>query len=215
MVHAVGHHEYCLSVRPEAVVPGTAYRRHRPVRTGAGAAAGRPQGAVCPGQYRLPAGVAGAAEQFYRRVLTQDPCRTEAIVNLSNLLRANGQFDAAIALLIPAVAREPKSHELQLTLGSAWRGARRPGTGQAALPGGPGRSPRLCPGPGQSGRPVVRRRPAGCGANTVRQGHQGRTQDNGDTITNGTLELAAVAQAPAPRRSISLTRGSPSDRVAR
>ncbi len=66
-------------------------------------------------------GLAGAAEQFYRRVLTQDPCRTEAIVNLSNLLRANGQFDAAIALLIPAVAREPKSHELQLTLGSAWR----------------------------------------------------------------------------------------------
>ena len=52
-------------------------------------------------------GLADTAEQFYRRVLTQDPCRTEAIVNLSNLLRANGQFDAAIALLIPAVAREP------------------------------------------------------------------------------------------------------------
>jgi Flp pilus assembly protein TadD len=66
-------------------------------------------------------GLADTAEQFYRRVLTQDPCRTEAIVNLSNLLRANGQFDAAIALLIPAVAREPKSPELQLTLGSAWR----------------------------------------------------------------------------------------------
>ncbi len=66
-------------------------------------------------------GQAGLAEQFYRKVLIQDPCRTEAIVNLSNLLRANGQFDAAIALLIPAVAREPKSPELQLTLGSAWR----------------------------------------------------------------------------------------------
>jgi len=61
------------------------------------------------------------AEQFFRRVLIQDPCRTEAIVNLSNLLRRNGQFDAAIALLVPAVAREPKSAELQLTLGSAWR----------------------------------------------------------------------------------------------
>src|ERR1700691_779500 len=65
-------------------------------------------------------GLADTAEQFYRRVLTQDPCRTEAIVNLSNLLRANGQFDAAIALLIPAVAREPKSAELHVTLGSAW-----------------------------------------------------------------------------------------------
>ena len=50
-------------------------------------------------------GQAGMAEQFYRQVLSQDPCRTEAIVNLSNLLRANGQFDAAIALLVPAVAR--------------------------------------------------------------------------------------------------------------
>lgn len=66
-------------------------------------------------------GQAGMAEQFYRKVLSQDPCRTEAIVNLSNLMRANGQFDAAIALLIPAVAREPKCPELQLTLGSAWR----------------------------------------------------------------------------------------------
>jgi tetratricopeptide (TPR) repeat protein len=66
-------------------------------------------------------GLAGPAEQFYRRVLAQDPCRTEAIVNLANLLRASDQFDAAIALLIPAVAREPRSPELQLTLGSAWR----------------------------------------------------------------------------------------------
>jgi Flp pilus assembly protein TadD len=66
-------------------------------------------------------GLAGPAEQFFRRVLTIDPCRTEAIVNLSNLLRSNGQFDTAIALLIPAVAREPRSAELQLTLGSAWR----------------------------------------------------------------------------------------------
>jgi tetratricopeptide (TPR) repeat protein len=66
-------------------------------------------------------GQAGVAEQFYRRVLSQDPCRIEAIVNLSNLLRVGGQFDAAIALLMPAVARDPKNPELQLTLGSTWR----------------------------------------------------------------------------------------------
>ena len=34
---------------------------------------------------------------------------------------AQGQFDAAIALLEPALAREPRSPELHLTLGSAWR----------------------------------------------------------------------------------------------
>src|SRR5471032_926282 len=66
-------------------------------------------------------GLAGPAEQFFRRVLSLDPCRKEAIVNLANLLRSAGQYDTAIALLIPAVAREPRSPELHLTLGSAWR----------------------------------------------------------------------------------------------
>src|SRR5271156_6313870 len=65
-------------------------------------------------------GLGAAAEEFFRRVLSLDPRRTEAIVNLCNLLRGNGQFDAAIALLNPAVAREPQSAELQVTLGSAW-----------------------------------------------------------------------------------------------
>ena len=32
----------------------------------------------------------------------------EAMVNLANLLRGAGQFDAAIALLEPALAREPE-----------------------------------------------------------------------------------------------------------
>ncbi|HWX89771.1 MAG TPA: tetratricopeptide repeat protein [Rhizomicrobium sp.] len=92
-------------------------------------------------------GLAGPAEQFYRRVLAQDPCRKEAIVNLANLLRAAGQYDAAIALLIPAVAREPRSPELQLTLGSAWRekGDRLRATAhyQAALIAGPAYAPAL------------------------------------------------------------------------
>jgi tetratricopeptide (TPR) repeat protein len=92
-------------------------------------------------------GLAGPAEQFYRRVLAQDPCRTEAIVNLANLLRAAGQYDAAIALLIPAVAREPRSPELQLTLGSAWREKGDPQRAtahyQAALIAGPTYAPAL------------------------------------------------------------------------
>ena len=66
-------------------------------------------------------GLAGPAEQFFRRVLALEPARLEALVNLANLLRAAGQQDAAIALLDPALAREPNSPELHLTLGSAWR----------------------------------------------------------------------------------------------
>jgi Flp pilus assembly protein TadD len=66
-------------------------------------------------------GLAGPAEQFFRRVLALEPGRMEAIVNLANLLRSAGQQDAAIALLDPALAREPESPELLLTLGSCWR----------------------------------------------------------------------------------------------
>jgi Flp pilus assembly protein TadD len=66
-------------------------------------------------------GLAGPAEQFYRRVLALEPGRKEAIVNLANLLRGADQQDAAIALLDPALAREPQSPELLLTLGSCWR----------------------------------------------------------------------------------------------
>lgn len=66
-------------------------------------------------------GLSGAAEQFFRRVLHRDPSRVEAIVNLSNLLRLNGQFDAAIALLSPHIAQQPDNAELHMTLGSAWR----------------------------------------------------------------------------------------------
>jgi len=61
------------------------------------------------------------AELFYRRVLQHEPGRIEALVNLGNLLRANGQFDAAIALLEPASAQNPQIPELALTLGSAHR----------------------------------------------------------------------------------------------
>ena len=50
-----------------------------------------------------------------------------------------GQFEAARALLEPALARHPKSPELHLTLGSVWREVGRPRTGQAFLSRGPGR----------------------------------------------------------------------------
>ena len=66
-------------------------------------------------------GLAGPAEQFFRQVLALEPQRLEALVNLANLLRANSQFDAAIALLEPALAAAPNSVELLLTLGSALR----------------------------------------------------------------------------------------------
>src|SRR6185503_13076711 len=56
-------------------------------------------------------GLGPVAEQFYRQVLALEPGRLEAIVNLANLLRAAGQADAAIALLEPALAREPQSPE--------------------------------------------------------------------------------------------------------
>src|SRR3954467_10570874 len=66
-------------------------------------------------------GLTAPAEQFFRKVLALEPGRLEALVNLANLLRANGQFEAAIALLAPAAAQAPASPELLLTLGSAWR----------------------------------------------------------------------------------------------
>src|ERR1051325_11694059 len=66
-------------------------------------------------------GLGEVAEQFFRQVLALEPTRLEAIVNLANLLRASAQYDAPIALLEPALAREPQSPELHLTLGSAWR----------------------------------------------------------------------------------------------
>ena len=66
-------------------------------------------------------GLTGVAEQFFRRVLALEPARLEAVVHLANLLRATAQYDAALALLEPALLHEPASPELHLTLGSAWR----------------------------------------------------------------------------------------------
>jgi len=66
-------------------------------------------------------GLTGVAEQFFRRVLALEPARLEAVVHLANLLRATAQYDAALALLEPALIHEPASPELHLTLGSAWR----------------------------------------------------------------------------------------------
>ena len=60
------------------------------------------------------------AETFYRRVLAADPARLEATVNLANLLRTEGNFEAAEAILLPALARET-APELLLTLGSVYR----------------------------------------------------------------------------------------------
>jgi Flp pilus assembly protein TadD len=68
-------------------------------------------------------GMAGPAENFYRRVLALEPGRLEAIVNLANLLRAAGNAAAALATLEPALARNPCSAELLLTLGTVHREA--------------------------------------------------------------------------------------------
>jgi Flp pilus assembly protein TadD len=64
-------------------------------------------------------GMPEPAALFYRRVLQIEPGRIEALVNLANLLRASGQFDAAIALLQPALAGGHP--DIALTLGSAFR----------------------------------------------------------------------------------------------
>jgi hypothetical protein len=60
------------------------------------------------------------AQDFYSKVLALEPGRLEAVVNLANLLRGEGQFEAARALLAPALARNPESPELHLTMGSAF-----------------------------------------------------------------------------------------------
>jgi tetratricopeptide (TPR) repeat protein len=66
-------------------------------------------------------GMAKPAETFYRQVLSLDPIRLEALVNLSNLLREQGNFAAAEALLLPALARDAQPPELWLSLGSVYR----------------------------------------------------------------------------------------------
>jgi tetratricopeptide (TPR) repeat protein len=66
-------------------------------------------------------GLAGPAAEFYRRVLAREPARLEATVNLANLLRSQGQFQAALSVLAPALARHSDAPELWLTIGSTWR----------------------------------------------------------------------------------------------
>src|SRR5215469_2640157 len=66
-------------------------------------------------------GLPKPAEEFYRRVLVLEPERLEALVNLANLLRAQGQLEAAEALLVPALASAGDSAELWCTLGSIHR----------------------------------------------------------------------------------------------
>lgn len=61
------------------------------------------------------------AEMFFRQVLALEPERLEALINLANLLRSNGDAAAARDLLVPALARNSDSPELWLTLGSAYR----------------------------------------------------------------------------------------------
>ncbi|MEI9930685.1 MAG: tetratricopeptide repeat protein [Rhizomicrobium sp.] len=40
-------------------------------------------------------GLARPAEEFFRRVLAKDPRRLEALINLANLLRSQGNFSGA------------------------------------------------------------------------------------------------------------------------
>src|SRR5262245_59560564 len=58
----------------------------------------------------------GAAENFYRRVLADEPDRLEALVNFANLLREMGRFREAIDLLKPSIERSPSVPELWMTL---------------------------------------------------------------------------------------------------
>ena len=64
-------------------------------------------------------GMARPAEAFFRQVLSLEPERIEALVNLANLLRMQGRFDDAAAMLAPALAH--RSPEVWLTMGSVKR----------------------------------------------------------------------------------------------
>jgi tetratricopeptide (TPR) repeat protein len=66
-------------------------------------------------------GMVAPAEMFYRRVLSADPSRLEALVNLGNLLRANANASAACDLLLPALERNPDTAALWLASGLAFR----------------------------------------------------------------------------------------------
>src|SRR5258706_6025775 len=66
-------------------------------------------------------GHAGAAENFFRRVLAQETSRLAALVNLANLLRKSGRTADVIALIKPVLEINPEHAELWLTLGSALR----------------------------------------------------------------------------------------------
>src|SRR3954468_12600725 len=62
-------------------------------------------------------GHSDAAEIFFRKVLIQEPDRVEALVNLANVLRTRGRTEETIALLKPAIERNPHHAELWMTLG--------------------------------------------------------------------------------------------------
>src|SRR5262245_9717459 len=62
-------------------------------------------------------GHGGAAEAFFRRVLAQEPDRIEALVTLANLMRKGSRTSEIVALLKPALERNPQRAELWLTLG--------------------------------------------------------------------------------------------------
>ena len=66
-------------------------------------------------------GMPAPAEEFFRRVLSLEPDRIEALVNLSNLLLENGHSSSSLTLLKPALSRAPKAPELWLALGVAYR----------------------------------------------------------------------------------------------
>lgn len=68
-------------------------------------------------------GHARAAEDLYSRVLTLEPARHEAIVNLSNLYRESGKLQEAQNVLAHALEADPGVPELWVSLGHVMRAA--------------------------------------------------------------------------------------------
>ena len=68
-------------------------------------------------------GHARAAEDLYSRVLTLEPARHEAIVNLSNLYREGGKLQEAQNVLARALEADPGVPELWVSLGHVMRAA--------------------------------------------------------------------------------------------
>ena len=75
--------------------------------------------------------MAGRRRQFFRKVLALEPDRIEALVNLANLLRAEGQFEAAARLAGAGPGAQSRKPGTASHLGLGLARSRRQRTGRS------------------------------------------------------------------------------------